>query len=182
MAAKGWYAQHLKELENFESRKEVTAYLKSGEKAIRNEGRFRDEVSAANAADILDEMSLRVSGYLMRDGVETRHKIALVDVMPDLLANIERQFRTERIDLAIFMFWDSVVSMPGAPRGVKAALFASLTRQLFSSAEVLQTSALHGLGHLEDKRCRPLLRQFIRLHRGERVAQYAEHACNFKVL
>jgi hypothetical protein len=107
--------------------------------------------------------------------------VSAVAAAPSLLASIFGD-ATQNSN-ALSMFWDVAISTPlRSDVSFRGAVFESLTAQLGSPNPWVQASALHGFGHLEEPRCRPVIRDFLRRCEDSYLVEYARQAMAFKVL
>ncbi|MGE3075740.1 MAG: hypothetical protein AB7N24_18640 [Dehalococcoidia bacterium] len=85
---------------------------------------------------------------------------------------------------ALSMFWEVVIGpLSRGDAAFHDAVFRGLCSQLKVKNSWVQASALHGFGHLRDPRCRPVIREFLKVSTDDaKLAAYAREAMAFKIL
>jgi hypothetical protein len=80
-----------------------------------------------------------------------------------------------------YMFWDNLVGRAPIGHDLGDTFLQVLLAQLDLESKWCQLSALHGLGHLRDARCRPAIDALIARSSDPEVIGYAEDARGFNV-
>jgi hypothetical protein len=132
-----------------------------------------------------------VQHLIWNAGVSFQSRCECVQSMSDLFRHL---FATERLDTAVFMWWDSLCfewqcghrdrQRGGEDMLMQDVIFDVLADLLRTESEICQDAALHGLGHLRHPDTQELIQNYMSQHRSltRERRDYALAAARFDVL